>query len=376
VTRLRAATALALAALILLPAVGTTHPGRSETRFSEPITVMTRNLFLGTNLSPVIDAAARTRAGGSWAALAQATYAARAQVDDTDFAARAGVIADEIAEHEPDLVGLQEVALWRSGPLEPDAVGVPNATQVDYDFAAMLLAALAVRGHLYTAAVTTSEVDLETPSRGPGGERPRDVRITLRDVILLRAGEHLTVLRKGSGHFRAQRTIAMPGPDPEFTRGYAWVDVRRGAQELRFVNTHLEVGDSRISHAQAQEIAAGPGTAALPVVVVCDCNSDPKRPLRSLPYRVLVGAGFVDQWRTLRGSPDGHTCCVPNTLRQGDAGGLDHRVDFIFTRSTRWVRAESGAVVGQPAAAQTRGAPPLRPSDHGGVVLRLRGVRR
>ena len=374
-TRLRAATALALAAVILLPAVGTSHPGRSETRFSEPITVMTRNLFLGTNLSPVIDAAEHTRAGGSWAALAQATHAARIQVDDTDFAARAAVIADEIAAHQPDLVGLQEVALWRSGPLEPDAIGVPNARWVDYDFATIMLDALAARGHTYDAVAMAIEADLETPSLGPDGEQPRDVRVTLRDLILVRAGVHLTILRSGTGHFRAQRTLAMPGPDRHFTRGYAWVDVRRGAQEMRFVNTHLEVGDSRISHAQAEEVATGPGNAPLPVVVVCDCNSDPTRPMRSLPYRVLLGAGFVDQWRTLHGSPGGHTCCVPNTLRQGDSGVLDHRVDFIFTRSTRWVRAESGAVVGLPADARTRQAR-LRPSDHAGVVLRLRGVRR
>lgn len=373
--RLRAASALALAGVILLPAVGTTHPGRTETRFDEPITVMTRNLFLGTNLSPVIDAAANTRTGGSWTALARETHAARTQVDETDFASRAGVIADEIAEHEPDLVGLQEAAVWRSGPLEPDAIGVPNATQVDYDFTATLLAALAVRGHIYTAAVTTTEVDLETPSQGPDGEQPRDVRVTLRDVILVRSAEHLTILRTGRGHFRDQRTIAMPGRDREFTRGYAWVDVRRGAQEVRFVNTHLEVGDSRISHAQANEVATGPAHVSRPVVVVCDCNSDPTRPLRSLPYRVFVGAGFVDQWRTLPGHSSGHTCCVPNTLRHDDPGALDHRVDFVFTRSTRWVRAEAGAVVGLPRAAQA-GSTGLRPSDHAGVVVRLRGVPR
>ena len=106
---------------------------------------------------------------------------------------------------------------------------------------------------------------------------------------------------------RDQRAIAMPGADREFTRGYAWVDVRRGAQEVRFVNTHLEVGDSRISHAQANEVATGPAGVPRPVVVVCDCNSDPTRPLRSLPYRVFMGAGFVDQWRTLPGTPSGHT---------------------------------------------------------------------
>ena len=51
-------------------------------------------------------------------ALANATHVTRAIVDDTDFTVRAGLLADEIAATEPDLIGLQEVAWWRHGPLE------------------------------------------------------------------------------------------------------------------------------------------------------------------------------------------------------------------------------------------------------------------
>lgn len=378
VTRLRAVCALALAALIWLPAASATRQGASETALTEPITVMTRNLFLGTNLSPVIDAAARARPGkpSTVTELALAMHAARTQVDQTDFAARAGMIADEIAEHEPDLVGLQEVALWRSGPLEPRAIGVRNAGQVDYDFEEMLLEALAERGLGYESAVESVEADLESPSRGPVGESPRDVRVTLRDVILVRAGNDLDVLGRGSGHFRAQRRLAIAGIGLDFTRGFGWVDVRRGAQEVRFINTHLEVGDSRIGHAQALELVAGSASVSAPVVIVCDCNSDPRRSLRSLPYRALTGAGFVDQWLTLRHGGPGHTCCVPNTLRDSDPAELDHRVDFVFARATRLVRAQNGSILGRPFGhdpKQRRES--LRPSDHAGVVMRLRSVR-
>ena len=47
----------------------------------------------------------------------------RAIVDDTDFTVRAGLLADEIVATEPDLIGLQEVAWWRHGPLQLDKVG-------------------------------------------------------------------------------------------------------------------------------------------------------------------------------------------------------------------------------------------------------------
>ena len=379
VTRLRAVCALLLAALIWLPAASATRQGTSETALTEPITVMTRNLFLGTNLSPVIDAAARARIRASpprspsWR-----SPCTRPGPRSTRPTSRLEprLFADEIAEHEPDLVGLQEVAVWRSGPLEPRAVGVRNAELVDYDFGQMLLDELEERGLDYEQVVRSVEADLESPSAGPDGESPRDVRVTLHDVILVRAGNDLQVFRRGTGHFRAQRHLVVASAGHDFTRGFGWVDVRRGAQEVRFINTHLEVGDSRIGHAQALELVTGPGSASVPVVIVCDCNSDPRRPLRSLPYRALTAAGYVDQWLTLRHGGPGHTCCVPNTLRDSDPAALDHRVDFVFARATRLVRAQNGSVLGRPFGDDPDRGESLRPSDHAGIVMRLRSVPR
>lgn len=367
-TRLRTWGALALGAVVWLPAAGSVGAGTAETALVEPVTVMTRNVFLGTDLFPVLEAAD----AGGFDRVARATHQARVQVDSTDFGRRAGLIADEVVAHEPDLIGLQEVALWRSGPLQPDAVGVSNAARIDYDFLSTLLDALTRRGAAYRPVVVVDEVDIESPSLGPDGALPRDVRVTLRDVILLREDAGLELLGSGSGHFRAQKRMPAPGRMVEFTRGYGWVDVRRGGSALRFVNTHLEVGDPRIGHAQARELVTGPaGVEQQPVVLACDCNSDPTRPLRSLPYRVFRSEGFVDQWLTLPRRGPGHTCCVPNTLRGSDSSALDRRVDFVFARATRQVRAESGAVLGAPVTDAD-----LRPSDHAGVVVRIRSVRR
>ena len=70
----------------------------------------------------------------------------RETVDHTDFATRSKLLAEEIAVTRPDLIGLQEVALWRRGPLQLDQIGRPDATVVDYDFLGILLADLAARG--------------------------------------------------------------------------------------------------------------------------------------------------------------------------------------------------------------------------------------
>ena len=83
-------------------------------------------------------------------ALGQANHELREIVDRTDFPTRSRLLAAEIAAARPDLIALQEVALWRQGPIELDQLGRPNATDVDYDFLATLLADL--RG---TASGTT-----------------------------------------------------------------------------------------------------------------------------------------------------------------------------------------------------------------------------
>lgn len=373
----RTAVASTLATLLWAPAFGTVQAGGSETALDGPVTVMTRNVYLGTDLFPLLEtAAALPRSASRDKAverLGASMHAARALVDSTDFETRARLLAREIAQHSPDLVGLQEVATWRSGPLERDAIGVTNARDVDYDFLSTLIEKLADEDQAYRVAVAIDEVDLESPSVGPDGERPRDVRVTLRDVILVRSDASLEVTDEGRGHFRAQKVMVGPGRSFPFTRGFAWVDVRRGAESFRFVTTHLEVGDSATSHAQAREIVAGPAAVPRPVILVCDCNSDPTRPLRSLPYRVFTGAGFVDQWRTLPRRGAGHTCCVPNTLRTTDAGLFDHRVDFVFARATRQIRAREGAVVGATLAGGGD-EEHLRPSDHAGLAVRIRSV--
>src|SRR4051812_26667826 len=78
------------------------------------VTVMTQNLYFGADLAPAIAALA----SGDGAAIVGAVSAAFANVGATNFPQRAKAIAREVVATKPDLIGLQEAALWRTGPAD------------------------------------------------------------------------------------------------------------------------------------------------------------------------------------------------------------------------------------------------------------------
>src|SRR5688572_27231384 len=99
--------------------------------------VMTRNVYLGADLAPAIGAP-------DLASFVAGNGAVLRQVTATSFPVRAKGLAAEILDAKPDLVGLQEVALWRTGPvsLTPLLGGPKTASTVRYDFLELLLAEL------------------------------------------------------------------------------------------------------------------------------------------------------------------------------------------------------------------------------------------
>ena len=105
-TRRALACALALT-LALVPAGIAEAAKRKKARVD--VTVMTRNIYLGGNIFRPIgapDLPTFQRLGGElWA-----------EVQGTDFPTRSKLLAREVRRTKPDLIGLQEVALWRRGP--------------------------------------------------------------------------------------------------------------------------------------------------------------------------------------------------------------------------------------------------------------------
>ena len=385
--------AAALVAVLALgwaaaPAEAAPKPGRGT-----PITVMTRNIYLGGDITRPLTATAGKTGPAALVAFGNANHALRDVVDQTDFPARSKLLAREIAETDPDLIGLQEVALWRSGPLELappfDKIGVANATTVDYDFLEILLADLAAAGAPYALVDEQEESDVEGPSFlgnpfvGTMSD-PSDVRLTMRDVILKRAGNRVKVLASGSGQYDARLPFGVAGVTFTFIRGYNWADVRVGAKTLRFVNTHLESQSSDLALLQAIELRNGPANApGRPVVVVCDCNSDPLddsvKPTdpggtpHSGPYNFLTGpGGLTDEWLRWAPAEQGFTSGFSEFVKDADTARIDHRIDLVLARAADGgpMPADQGRIVGVDQA--NRSAAGLWPSDHAGVVLRLR----
>lgn len=358
-----------------------------------PVTVMTRNLYLGGDiqrpLRAVLSLPPGTPAQVQLLAFAHANHELRGIVDQTDFPARSKLLAREIAVNEPALVGLQEVAIWRHGPLELDDIGHADAEVVDYDFLQTLLGDLAALGTPYEAVSVQQESDVEGPAFAglPGSAEfaatAQDVRLTMRDVIIRPVGGKVKVRDHGSAQYDTRITFPLGGASFAFIRGYNWADVTVGAKSFRFVNTHLESQYSNVALAQAMELLGGPaGPQDQPVIVVCDCNSDPlnhtiKPPPDSVPhsapYDFITGpGGFTDEWLQFAPAEEGFTSGLSELVDDPDTSKIDHRIDMVFARAAGGgpMPADQGRITGlDPAARTTSG---LWASDHAGVVLRLR----
>ena len=359
------------------------HPGGGDSGRGHEVNVMTRNLYLGADLGPAIGAP-------SLEAFVAANGKILNEVTANNFPVRAKGLADEILDKAPDLVGLQEVALWRTGPpsLTPVLTSEPTATTVRYDYLQLLLDRLNAKKPQYEVAIAQDEFDLEAPAdeNGVAGDNPDsnpaianaeiNGRLTMRDVILVRRGAGVQIANPQSGNFETLLAVPILGQPLTIKRGWTATDAKvRGSGWFRFVNTHLEAFDPAqlvpsIRALQAAELVAPGGPAAdgeLPVVLLGDLNSDDDtvEPGDQQAYRVLLEAGLVE-----RSTNDPLSCCLKSSLLAEDAGGsvadFDHQVDHVMTDDPDGVELRSSSVTG------------LLPvngfwnSDHAGVFSALR----
>jgi endonuclease/exonuclease/phosphatase family metal-dependent hydrolase len=373
------AATLALAAFFTTPALAAAK-GRD-------VTVMTRNLYLGADLTAGVQA---TGLQG----LVDAAVTILGQVDKNRFQVRAKGLASEILKGRPDLVGLQEVALWRTAPCTENPLP-PKATTVRYDYLELLLKQLNKGASRYKVAIAQPEFDFEVWVNSDGNEQTSGAgcplgselngRLTMRDVILTRVGRVHTSNARG-GAFKTLLQVRPGGVAVNVTRGWTRIDAKvAGAKTFRFVNTHLEafdnqpsnhsnagpdVGNGRIRAAQAKELFAsgGPATGSRPVVLVGDLNSDKKtevKPGDGLAYKALLGAGFAER-STSR--PLG--CClkadVLTTSGGGKASDFDHQVDHVMTDAPKRIRLVGSEVTGR------RPVNGFWDSDHAGLMSVLR----
>lgn len=322
------------------------------------VTVMSYNLYLGANIFGLVGIPAEqvpTVAGQLFE-----------QVRETDFPTRAGALAAVIEAQSPDLVGLQEVTWYRSGPgMDP-----APATTTEYDFLALLMDAL---GDEYRVVATTVNADVEVPALVDGGLR--DIRLTDRDVILARNG--VEVSNAQTGNFDAFAPVPVGGQEIPFLRGFNSVVATVDGVSFTFANAHLEVDDGNpqgaalAQTAQAFELVDALSSAAQPVVLVGDFNSaaDGSGTVVGPPFNqntyTLLTRTYTDAFT--EAGVDDPTCCQAADL-QNTTSTLSSRIDLILHRGQ--VEAQAAAVVGDEAGDRTSTG--LWPSDHAGVVATLR----
>jgi endonuclease/exonuclease/phosphatase family metal-dependent hydrolase len=370
-----AAAALALALLLPATVAAKGHgdhghrPAGHDNGKGKVVGVMTRNLYLGADLEPVIKAETTEQ-------VVTASGGILRDVVANDFPTRARGLADEIRRTQPDLVGLQEVAYWQTTPI------TPAGKEITIDYLGLLLNELnkGPGPDRYEVVVVQNEFGTETPADfngvagdGPGGElADAEVlgKLLMRDVILARTGAGVHTWNASGGNFNTLLPLEVGGQQISVKRGWTATDARvRGSHPFHFVNTHLEAFQPQIRAAQAQELVApgGPATSDLPVVLVGDLNSDDDtvEGADQLAYQALLGAGFVE-----RSTNDPLGCCLKSSLLAEDAGGsvadFNHQVDHVMTNDPSGITLERSEVTGlQPVNG-------FWDSDHAGLYSALR----
>jgi len=333
---------------------------------------MTRNLYLGADLGPML-AALASGDGNAIVGAATLTWGA---VQATRPDERMAAIADEIVAADPAVIGLQEVTTWTTFSFDPQTGAVSNPV-VAYDFLDLLLDELAERGADYRAVPGATAQNFGSPPipvlASAGAAVPTmAVRLADRDVILARHDVGVTNARNGT----YQTIISFPlgGSTLPVARGWGSVDVRSARAAFRFVNSHLEafgipgVNAEQVRVAQAGELLAAQDAVAaqsgeLPIVYVGDYNS--RAPEAPAYVRLLTAVG-QDAWTRNHPDASGETCCFDATLLD-PADPLTTRIDLIL--HSRDVKAPRATLVGEQPADMT--ASGLWPSDHAGVVARL-----
>lgn len=336
------------------------HPAfaTKATKSDNKIVIMTQNLYQGVDLRPLATTTTPTQFFTE-VGLAYNRFLA------TDFSSRAEAIANEIKAAKPDIIGLQEAIIIRTqtpadGPATP-------ATAVTADFIEILLDKLEAKGLHYSLGPVQTGSDLEAPGLFPTGLM--DVRLTDRDAILIKdnlKGLFSTSNPQG-GQYLARS--ALPSPFGPLSTPRSWVSLDitfDDGRKARIVSTHLEPLVPSVQVAQAAELIAGPGATTLPLVLIGDFNSNADGSGTATYGNLVNGGGLKDAWSIL-GVGNGFTCCQDADLLN-PASAFSRRIDLVLFQGT--FKVQSIDVIGDSAEERTPSG--LWPSDHGGVVAKLK----
>ena len=341
---LLAAALLTLAIVLLGPA-----SARADDRddHDRAVRIMTWNVDEGTDFQELIGA----RSPAEFVAAVTTIYQ---NILATKPAERAAAMAREIARRRPDVVGLQEASILRTGT---------PATAVQADLLQLLLNELAKLGQRYAVVAIVPGLDATAPST-----LGFNVRLTTQDAIIARTDSGLLTIHVQVHQFATLLTVPTAIGPITIPRGWAALDAIIRGQPLRFVTTHLDPNSPPVQLAQAKELVQAAGDTLLPVVFAADFNAtaDDKSDPTFATYQAIIDEGFRDAWKLEHPHEPGFTCCQASNLLNAKST-LNHRSDLILFRGA--IDVDDVELVGDKQADRTPSG--LWPSDHAGVVATL-----
>lgn len=313
------------------------HPPKASTA---ALKVMTRNLYVGFDAMAFLN----NKAPAQHMPLLVAQ--ALKNVQESKFHLRAQAIAEEVAYHNPHLIGLQEVSLFRRQSPGDFLIGNPKKAE-DFafdeagnalDYLQILRDALAAKGLEYEVVSTVDNFDLEAPmfvGGTPTEPLMDDLRLTDRDVILKKVGIET---RNPQGlNFTNTLKTNLSGLPINIIRGYNSVIAKVDGLEYQFVNAHLETNSNEaaiaIQSLQATELINFLNQQTeLPIILLGDFNSAPDSG-ENQAYQQLKKAGLVDTWNLRANSTTeednlGYTCCYSDL--KGSEATLSQRIDQVW----------------------------------------------
>jgi len=331
-------------------------------KLHKKIDVMTRNLYINTDISSFFAAAAQENPDLLPSLVRKAYY----EIVNSEFSYRAKAIALEIAKKRPDVVALQQVykvykdkSDFLTNPLDNinfvTGEITPNATTIEFDYLQLFIDELKVLGLHYYVASSQELTDAELPALLDEGLF--DIRITDRDVILVRKG--VNVSDPVAYLYDTKLPYIFPAPDEVsayvdslviyFTRGFVAADIILRGTKYHVVNTHLETRLETLGPlaqffqiGQAAELIAAIEDWPEPVILLGDFNSSPEDPIIPIdedntiipPYKLLQLSGYRDVCasRLNRRHVEGLTFCQTSNL-SNTVSELYERIDLIWVKN-------------------------------------------
>jgi Endonuclease/Exonuclease/phosphatase family len=336
-------------------------PSFANLKQGQNLTVMTYNIYQGSELQDAFRSTTNSQ-------LVKAVASDFGHVISNNFSERAVAIASEVAATNPDLIGLQEVALWRTTPISSTC---PASSAITLDYLQILRSALSSKGLDYTVVVSRNNFDVHSPGLFSCGLI--NVGLTDRSAILVRTSDltrgDISISKVRSQNYVNNFSFVFFGTTLTLLGGWASVDVNVQGNTVRFISTHMDGFSQSVRTLQAREIVVGPMNTNLPVIFSGDLNAVNTDP----SFAVFASAGFGDSWAQVNPGNPGLTCCqvvqngaivdVINNL----ISSLQQRVDHVLIRGD--VQASSAILVGADPSSHT--ASGLWPSDHAGLVATI-----